>query len=145
MTRKQIARPHEVFLSHSAKDRRFAERIAQALRRHGIPVWYSGTDIVGAAQWHDEIGKALQRCDWLVVVLSPHSVESPWVKRELLYALDDARYETRIVPVLFEPCKHQDLSWTLGEFEFVDFTKDFQKGCRGLLRIWGVGYQPLQK
>ena len=143
-TRKRNALPHEVFLSHSAKDRRFAERIAEVLRRHGIPVWYSGTDIVGAAQWHDEIGKALQRCDWLVVVLSPNSVKSPWVKRELLYALDDARYETRIVPVKFRPCKHVDLSWTLGEFEFVDFTKDFQQGCRSLLRIWGLGYRPLQ-
>ena len=27
----------------------------------GIPVWYSYTDIQGARQWHDEIGRALQR------------------------------------------------------------------------------------
>lgn len=145
MTRKKTAVGQEVFLSHSAKDRRFAERIAQVLRRHGIPVWYSGTDIVGAAQWHDEIGRALERCDWLVVVLSPHSVKSPWIKRELLYALNDARYESRIVPVSFKPCKHLELSWTLGDFEFVDFTGDFQKGCRSLLRIWGLGYQPSQR
>ena len=141
MTRKRSALPHEVFLSHSAKDRRFAERIAQVLRDHGIPVWYSGTNILGAAEWHDEIGKALQRCDWLVVVLSPQSVKSPWAKRELLYALDDARYETRIVPRLFKPCKHMKLSWTLREFQFVDFTGDFHEGCRSLLRIWGLGYK----
>jgi hypothetical protein len=141
MTRKRNALPQEVFLSHSAKDRRFAEKIAQVLRRHGIPVWYSGTNIVGASQWHDEIGNALQRCDWLLVVLSPHSVKSPWVKHELVYALSHARYETRIVPVLFKPCNHLQLSWTLGEYQFVDFTTDFRQGCRRLLRIWGLGYQ----
>src|ERR1035437_5127578 len=99
MKRKQSPLPREVFLSHSVKDRRFAERIANVLRCHGVPVWYSGTNIVGAKQWHDEIGKALARCDWFVIVLSPRSVKSPWVKRELLYALNDARYENRIVPI----------------------------------------------
>jgi hypothetical protein len=69
MSRKQSRLPREVFLSHSARDRRFVERLAGVLREHGIPVWYSRTNIVGAKQWHDEIGKALTRCDWFVVVL----------------------------------------------------------------------------
>jgi len=141
MTRQRSSLPREVFLSHSTRDRRFAERIAQVLRDHGVPVWHSGTNIVGAKQWHDEIGKALQRCDWLVLVLSRHSVKSQWVKRELLYALNDARYDNRIVPVSFKACSHMDLSWTLGEFQFVDFTTDFDEGCRSLLRIWGLGYR----
>lgn len=145
MTRQQNPLPREVFLSHSTKDRRFAKRIERVLRSHGVPVWYSGTNIVGAKQWHDEIGKALRRCDWLVVVLSPHSVKSQWVKRELLYALNDARYDTRIVPVSFKPCNHMNLSWTLGEFQFVDFTTDFDEGCRSLLRIWGLGYHPVPR
>jgi len=142
---KQAPLPHEVFLSHSGKDRRFAERIAQVLRGHGVQVWYSGTNIVGAKQWHDEIGIALRRCDWLIVVLSPHSVKSEWVKRELVYALNDARYNMHIVPLSYKPCKHLELSWTLGEFQFVDFAGDFQNGCRSLLGIWGLRYRPVRK
>lgn len=141
MTRKQSPLPREVFLSHSAKDRRFAQKIANVLRSHGVPVWYSATNIVGAKQWHDEIGKALARCDWFAVVLSPHSVKSEWVKRELLYALNDPRYKKRIVPISHKPCNHMNLSWTLGEFQFVDFTTEFDEGCRSLLRIWGLGYE----
>ncbi|MCU1266776.1 MAG: hypothetical protein JWM21_3094 [Acidobacteria bacterium] len=72
--------PKEVFLSNSSLDRVFVSGLAEMLRRHGIPVWYSQTNILGAQQWHDEIGAALKRCDWLVVVLSPNSVESVWVK-----------------------------------------------------------------
>ena len=74
--------PTEVFLSHSDQDRQFATDLAEMMRYHGIPVWYSRTNILGAQQWHDEIGAALRRCDWFVLALSPRSVESIWVKRE---------------------------------------------------------------
>jgi hypothetical protein len=40
-------------------------------------------NIRGAQQWHDEIGTALKRCDWFLLVLSPQSVRSMWVKHEL--------------------------------------------------------------
>ena len=68
--------PNEVFLSHSDVDRPFAASLVEVLRRHGVPVWYSPTDILGAQQWHDEIGAALRRCDWFVLILSPNSVNS---------------------------------------------------------------------
>lgn len=105
--------PNETFLSHSSLDRDFANERAGVLRRHGIPIWFSEINIIGAQQWHDEIGAALKRCDWLVVLLSPNSVESIWVKREVLFALNDRRYAERIVPVLYRPCDYDQLSWTL--------------------------------
>ncbi|MBM4024148.1 MAG: toll/interleukin-1 receptor domain-containing protein [Planctomycetes bacterium] len=134
--------PNEIFLSHSSKDRKFAEGLARMLRAHGLPVWFSRTNIRGAQQWHDEIGAALKRCDWFVVVLSPHSVGSMWVKRELLFALQQDHFENRIVPLLMQPCDHERLSWTLTLRQFVDFTGAFDIGCRDLLRIWGIGFDP---
>jgi len=133
--------PQEIFLSHSDKDRRFATELVSVLRNHGLPVWYSRTNIRGAQQWHDEIGSALKRCDWFVVVLSPHSVKSIWVKRELLFALQQPHYVDKIVPIMFQQCDYEKLSWTLSIFQFVDFTQSFDDGCRHLLRIWGLGYQ----
>jgi len=141
--RRRFRRPREVFLSHAGKDRRFAGKIARLLRNVGIPVWYSRTNIHGAAQWHDEIGKALGRCDWFVLILTPHAVDSMWVKRELVYALNNRRYENKIVPLLRKPCRHARLSWALQEFQFVDFSKDFDKGCRALLRVWKLGNSAL--
>jgi len=115
--------------------------LADILRLHGIPVWYSQTNIVGAQQWHDEIGAALKRCDWLVVVLSANSVDSVWVKREVLFALNDQRYAERIVPILYQPCDFDHLSWTLSLLQMVDFMGDFEEGCRAMLRVWGLGYK----
>ena len=134
--------PNEVFLSHSSQDRRFADRLAAEIRRHGVPVWYSQTNILGAQQWHDEIGAALKRCDWFLLVLSPNSAESIWVKRELLFALQQNHFEGRILPVVLAPCDCGKLSWTLPSFEMVDFSKSFGAGCRELLRVWGLGYSP---
>ena len=100
MARKGRSRPDEVFLSHSSRNHAFATKLAGTMRDHGVPVWYSKSNIVGAQQWHDEIGRALERCDWFVVILSPSSVKSRWVKHELVYALNDSRYESHIVPVV---------------------------------------------
>ena len=88
-----------------------------------------------------EIGEALARCDWFLVVLSPQATRSKWVKRELLYALRSSRYEGRIVPIRLRACDPALLSWTLEDFQAVDFTQDFDNGCRSLLRIWGLGYK----
>jgi TIR domain len=130
----------EVFLSHSSKDRKAAKHLAEMLRDHGVPVWYSETNLIGAQQWHDEIGAALSRCDWFIVLLSPSAVKSPWVKRELMYALRDLRYEGRILPVIHKPCDSSRLSWTLEDFQRIDLSADFEDGCRALLRTWGIGY-----
>jgi hypothetical protein len=134
--------PREVFLSHSNQDRQFVDALAGVIRQHGIPVWYSPINIIGAQQWHDEIGAALQRCDWFVVVLSPNSVRSIWVKRELLFALQQNHFENKIVPLIYQPCDHERLSWTLSLFQMVDLSRKFEEGCRDLFRIWGLGYRP---
>ena len=133
--------PQEIFLSHSDHDRQFVQELVAVLRRHGLPVWNSRTNIRGAQQWHDEIGAALRRCDWFVLVLSPSAVESIWVKRELLFSLQENRFDNKIVPLVYQDCDYERLSWTLPIFQMIDFTQAFEQGCRDLLRVWGVGYQ----
>ena len=131
-----------VFISHSSRDRRLVGRIARILEDRKISYWYSPTHIVGAKQWHDEIGRALARCNWFLVVLTPDAVRSEWGKRELVFALNATRYRKRIVPLLCKPCQYSRLSWTLSGLELVDFTTDFETGCQQLLRVWNLRYMP---
>jgi hypothetical protein len=131
-------RPREIFLSHASSDRRIASRIAEMVRRHGVAVWYSRTHLRGAQQWHDEIGEALNRCDWFIVLVSKAAIKSRWVKHELVFALQSDRYEKRILPVQISACDPAQLSWTLKNFQIVDFTTGFIKGSRALLRTWGI-------
>jgi TIR domain len=134
--------PNEVFLSHSSSDSQFAGDLAAVIRRHGIPVWYSQTNILGAQQWQDEIGAALQRCDWFVVILSQQSADSMWVKRELSYALQQNRFENKIIPITYQLSDYERLSWALSLFQMIDFTRTLEEGYVDLLRIWGLGYRP---
>lgn len=135
-------RDKKIFLSHAAADRQFVLRLIRVLDRHGIPYWYSSQHIRGAQEWHDEIGQALDECNWFLVVLTPVAVRSIWVKRELTFALNETRYRERIIPLLRKSCEYRKLSWTLPQFEFVNFTGDFDAGCQQLLRIWRVKYRP---
>ena len=136
--KRKIPKKAELFVSHSSQDRAFAAGLVKLLRDRGMKVWYSETNILGAQQWHDEIGEALARCNWFVLILSPSSVKSKWVKRELLFALRQPRYQDRIVPVLYRKCDPAKLSWTIPDFQIVDFTKKPKAGYGELLRVWGL-------
>lgn len=134
--------PREVFVSHAHQDAAEALPIIEMLRRHGVPAWYAPHQILGAQQWHDEIGSALQRCDWLLLLLSPHSVQSRWVKFELLHALSSDAYEDHILPVMLGACDPMKLSWTLQSMQQIALTDDLADGYRKILRTWGIGYRP---
>lgn len=111
------------------------------LRRHNVQLWDSRSSILPGQDWYDEIGRALRRCDWFVILCSPNSINSAWVKRELVFALSQERFNNRIVPVVVHAFEDDERSWSLISHQLVDFTEDFEKGCRALLRIWGIGYQ----
>lgn len=129
-------RPKELFLSHSTADQVFVGKVALLLRKNGIRVWYSRHHLVGSDRWHDEIGRALRRCDWFLVVLSKNSVASMWVRREVVFALKQRRFQTRIIPLLYKDCSPDRLSWALDDSQMVDFRKGFEAGANKLLKMW---------
>lgn len=135
----RAGRPREIFLSHASANRTFAARLAAAPVAARVGVWYSATSIVGAQQWHDEIGDALRRCDWFLLVLLPAAVRSPWVERELLFALNDRWFENRIAPVKYRERDWKRLSWTLDAIQIIDFSHGFEPGWQALSRLWPPG------
>lgn len=132
--------PNEIFLSHSSENGDVASSISETIRNHGVPVWFSPTNVLPSQHWHDEIGKALKRCDWFMILLSNASVGSEWVQRELLYALTHNQYYDSIMPVLIEECDYEELSWTLGGFQIIDFTINREDAYTQILRTWGLGF-----
>jgi hypothetical protein len=132
----------EVFLSHASQDQVKARRLREFLVAHSVPVWFSPHHIRGAQQWQDEIGEALSRCGWFIVMHTPAAVKSMWVKRELSYALTEKRLQRRIIPLLFKKCDYRALSWTLPQFQLIDFTGDYWQACGELLRVWKKRLKP---
>jgi len=72
-----------VFISYSNKDRDFAERLATDLRASGAGVWFDQWEIKVGDSITQKINDGIHDNDYLAVVLSPDSVASPWVRKEL--------------------------------------------------------------
>jgi hypothetical protein len=72
--------PH-VFISYSKKNRAYARGLADHLIAHGFDVWIDDRIDYGA-RWEDVIEKAIIECGAFVVVMTPESRESLWVRNE---------------------------------------------------------------
>jgi membrane protein YdbS with pleckstrin-like domain len=131
----------KVFVSHSSKDRALVEReIIQLLERHGIDTWYARHDIAGAEQWHDKIAGALKDCRSFIVVLTPNSVDSTWVKTETRWAMN--RPEIRVVPVVTEDCDSDAIHIGLGQIQWIDFRAPREEFQTRLLAVFGKSLRP---
>ncbi|HEY7724500.1 MAG TPA: toll/interleukin-1 receptor domain-containing protein [Anaeromyxobacteraceae bacterium] len=136
----------KAFLSHASQDRSFASRLAATLERHGVSVWYSADAVRGSQEWQNEIGRALGSCRWFLLLGTRAACRKPkgkpwWVRREVIYALGNRRYEGRIVPLLREKADLGRLSWFLPQIQYVDFRRDYDEGCRRLLQTWNKAYR----
>jgi hypothetical protein len=126
-----------VFISHASKDREFVEReIISILNKHGIETWYSTADITTAAHWEQSIRLGLKECDWFLVVLSPQSIASEWVRTEVHWALEHR--QGHVVPVLFESCDPAELHLKLIQIQFVDYRDNIVATRTQLLRVWNL-------
>src|SRR5262245_25353515 len=137
---RRTSRPSEVFLSHSHRDHGVLLKIVGELRRHGIRVWYSEHHVGAAAEWIDQIGRALARCDWFILLVTPSALRSKWVDREFKAALTDDRYDQRIIPLVAKECDHRRMTWPIAGVQFIPFKgRSFEEAIRELLRVWGIG------
>lgn len=85
------------FISFSSHDQAFAERLHSRLRDSGVRVWFSPEDIQGGRKLYDQVDRAIQIHDRLLVVLSEQSVKSSWVLTEIRRALETETKEKRRV------------------------------------------------
>jgi hypothetical protein len=95
---------NQVFISHSSKDDDFVKELRAALEGLGVPVWVDSRNLRGGSKLAPEIEEAIEQARQFVAVLSPNTVNSPWVRREIQKALEvepkrkEAGY--RVVPLL---------------------------------------------
>ncbi len=107
----------DVFLSYGREDQAVAERFAKALEREGLDVWWDAALRSGEA-YDQVIENALNNAKAVVVLWSPRSVDSRWVRAEATQAerngtLAPVMIEACKKPIMFELTQTTDLShWT---------------------------------
>ena len=118
------ARP-AVFISHAVADRRAAGQMSAALSAAGFDSWsfndaYPGENVMLKA------GRALDRSEAIVLLLSPAATDAVTTRFVLEFALTGDRFAGRVIPVILEPTP--ELPWILEKMDPIA-ADDLQRAC----------------
>jgi hypothetical protein len=150
---QQAIQFYSCFISYSTKDEEFARRLYSRMRDEKLRVWFAPEDMKGGEKLHEQIERAIQLHDRLLIILSEESMASEWVMTEIRRARKTEIEQNRrkLFPILlvdFEAVKKwkcfdsdsgKDLAVELREYFMPDFSnwKDhdsFEEGFERLLR-----------
>lgn len=126
-----------VFISYSSKDRAFVERLSEKLIENRVGVWLDKWEMKPGDSLIDKMQSGLDDSSYLLVVLSKHSVESEWCKKERNAGLIKEINSKNVVliPILLEDCS---IPMFLQEKVYADFRSDFDNGFKELFRSLSV-------
>lgn len=112
----------KVFISYSRRDGKEVDILARKLEDAGHKIWLDRSTIQGGTKWQEEIVRGIETANVFVIVLSPQSIESENVERELGLAHVTGK---RILPVMLRRVsKPQTLQYALGSLEIVDISAE---------------------
>jgi HEAT repeat protein len=122
----------DLFLSYSSADRSFAQRLATDLTAYGLRVWWDHWEMRVGDSLTEKIQDGISRSSWLAILLSPDSVNAPWVKRELSAALAEEIEGSHVIvlPLLIAEC---NLPPFLKDRKYADFRDSYESGLGALL------------
>jgi hypothetical protein len=109
---------HDIFVSHSSKDKVAADAAVAHLERAGLRCWCAPRDILPGASWPTSISQAINTCRAMVIIFSTNANESDHIRREVARAVDR---EVPIVPVRIENVLPEgDLEYFLANSHWMD-------------------------
>jgi len=146
---------YSCFISYSTKDQEFADRLYADLQNKGVRCWFAPHDIQAGKKIHEQIDAAIRMHEKLLLILSPDSMSSEWVKTEIRKARKRERTEKKriLFPVrlvsfeairdweLFDADEGRDLAVEIRGYYIPDFSdwknhdsyaKEFQNLLRDL-------------
>jgi tetratricopeptide (TPR) repeat protein len=93
----------DVFLSHHSADKPWVRSLRDELVRHGLSAWLDERELPEQDNFVEGLSAAgLCRCRFLVLVVTRHSLNRPWVKWEWSTFMALSGPLGRVIPVLLE-------------------------------------------
>jgi hypothetical protein len=90
----------DVFLSYAHQDIKRAETLARLLEANGTTVWWDRRMVAGD-KIHDVVDGEIEKAKAVVVLWSPISVKSDWVRGEA----ETAHELAKLIPIKIDECK----------------------------------------
>ncbi|MBR1188805.1 toll/interleukin-1 receptor domain-containing protein [Bradyrhizobium sp. AUGA SZCCT0160] len=119
------------FISHSSKDYNEAEGYERVLEEAGFSVFQYGEDLQLGSQVQDVVRDRISKCHFFFLVVSEHSLNSPWVQRELGLAVALQKQRKNYRPIII-PIYAKDAEWRKASVRPRQFpVRDFETGEPG--------------
>src|SRR5215469_11005496 len=90
---------HDVFISHSVKDKPTADAVCATLESKGIRCWVAPRDILPGRDWSESIVEAIGNSRVMVVIFSTNANSSKQIKREVELAINS---DVTVIPLRIE-------------------------------------------
>lgn len=123
-----------VFISYNHVDRNFVKKLADNLQDFGLSVWWDEWEIKVGDSIFQKVNDGITTSANLIVVLSPASINSSWVQREVGSAVMKQLSSEKgitVLPVLLEDC---DIPVLLRDIRWADFRKNYKSGLTEVLK-----------
>lgn len=111
-----------VFISYSRRDIEVMRQVKLSLGTAGVITWTDENITPGTDLWQTLIEKALENAGCLVVLMSPWSKSSPWVRREIEYAQS---FGLPVLPLLIHGDDRTAIPLALRGTQYVDVRKSY--------------------
>jgi hypothetical protein len=126
----------QVFISYAHQDVEFAQRLADDLRNHDLPVWIAPDSIRPGEKWVEAINRGLSECGIFALALTPKAVASNWVKNEVNVAIQlNNEGSLRFIPLQVVPA---DIPPLWRAYQYIPFGTSYETGLQALLAQLGV-------
>ncbi|MEW8050095.1 MAG: toll/interleukin-1 receptor domain-containing protein [Candidatus Thiodiazotropha sp.] len=92
----------DVFISYSRHDKAFVKKLVERLKQAGVDIFYDEADIAIGESLAHSLQNAVQRAQYVLIVMSPEYFSSQWGKQELDLALQQEFENNRrkVIPLL---------------------------------------------
>lgn len=100
----KMKKQHQIFISHNINDKNIARKLADDLNSKGIKVWIDEAEIKLGDSLIRKIREGIDIVDYLLVLLSKHSIDSEWVTKEVDIAMNQEieGKTVKVLPVLLD-------------------------------------------
>ncbi len=132
-----------VFISHNRDDKPFARRLSRDLQNQDVRTWLDEAELRIGDSLIEKLRQGIDEVEYLAVVLSPSSVASEWVKREVDVAMTQEIQgrRVRVLPLMYRQCEPP--GFLMGKV-YGNFTDDsaYEHEFEKLVQSIGVVFNP---
>jgi WD40 repeat protein len=123
-----MAREPRVFISYPRKDgEQFAKALRQRLEREDIPLWQDRVGMKGGRDWWLQIVEALDKVEYMVLVMTPEAIDSPIIRKEWRYARQKGVCVYPVKGVPDSELDYESLPRWMSSAHFYDLEKEWPK------------------